>query len=200
MLALLLATALLASAPASAAGPSLSAKSSGLSPAGATISVTGSGFTPKVGLFLATCDPAVPAGGACDLTNFKQLTTNASGGFTASIKVIAKFGKTDCTKVKCVLETNDPANPTSTKDVATLAVSFASTTPPKSTTPSKPSSPTTDPAPPASTTSPALPKGTDAGKADTNSQLLLGVVGVAVALSLFTAGGVLYYRRSSARP
>lgn len=98
---------------AARAGESLSvSKTSGLSPAGETVSVKGSGFNPKVGLFVALCNTDVPAGGACDMSNFKQVQTDANGAFPAtSIKVVGTFtggdgSKVDCSSDPCALQTS----------------------------------------------------------------------------------------------
>lgn len=191
--AMLLMALIVGAGPASAAVPAMTAtQTSGLAAAGQTVTVNGNGFSANTGLFLAVCDPAVPAGGACDLGNFKQVTTDAKGGFSSAIKIVAKFNKTDCTKVKCVLETNEPANPTSTANVATLAISFKTAAPATSKAPAPAKS---DPA----TAAPQLPRGTDAGKADTGSQLTVATVVLVLALGLFGTAGVLYVRRRSAR-
>ncbi|WP_343868724.1 neocarzinostatin apoprotein domain-containing protein [Dactylosporangium roseum] len=178
---MILAALALAAGPAAAATPKLSAKSSGLNAAGEMINVTGSGFAPNTGLYLALCDSAVPNGGACDLTNFKQITTNGSGGFSASMKVVAKFGTTDCATAKCVLMTNEPANPRSTTNVATLAVSFAAGAP----------------RPSANTSATPLPTEVTAGQAETGSRLTVAWIMGGLAL-VAVAAGVLLYRRSRA--
>ncbi len=111
-------------------GPSISvSKASGLNPAGESVSVKGSGFNSNVGLFVALCNTAVPAGGACDMGNFKQVSTNGSGAFPAtSIKVVAKFtggdgSSVDCTVDPCALQTSQVGS--GNDGVTTASVKFA---------------------------------------------------------------------------
>jgi hypothetical protein len=182
-LAVLALTVLLAN-PASAAGSITVSKTSGLNPAGETVTVNGSGFTPNANLFVAFCNPAVPNGGACDMSNFKQVATTASGAFSApvSLKLVAQFGTTDCTKLSCTVQTNNSGNPTNAADVAEVPVTFGV-------------------AGAATTAAPAasLPAGTNAGKADTSGQLQLAAIGGGLVVLLLAAGGVMFYRRSDAR-
>lgn len=91
-----------------------------LDPAGADVAVTGKGYEAGVGLFIVLCDPSVPKGGACDMANFKQVMTDAGGGFTAQVKVLPQFGEIDCMKTPCGIQTSkvgDGANRTQERTV-----------------------------------------------------------------------------------
>ncbi|QWF23295.1 LPXTG cell wall anchor domain-containing protein [Nocardioides sp. LMS-CY] len=103
-------------------------KTSGLSAAGESITANGTGFQPNINLFLALCDTAVPAGGACDMTNFKQVTTNGSGAFSQAIKV-GSFTGTDCLVKACGLQTSKVGAGADASQTATLPLSFVNTPP-----------------------------------------------------------------------
>ena len=103
-------------------------KTTGISSAGESITANGTGFQPNTNLFLALCDTAVPAGGACDMTNFKQVTTDATGAFSQAIKV-GSFTGTDCLVKACGLQTSKVGAGADASQTATLPLSFVAAPP-----------------------------------------------------------------------
>ncbi|WTW98047.1 neocarzinostatin apoprotein domain-containing protein [Streptomycetaceae bacterium NBC_01309] len=134
-------------------------KTSGLDPAGEVITVTGAGFKPGIKLFLTVCDPAQPAGRACDVVNFKLVDTDASGGFVADYKPTAKFGVTDCLVTPCALQTSWVGNGKDRSQEGTTALGFTG-----GVAPTLPARPQENAGPPGATGTPAAP-GTDSGAA-----------------------------------
>ena len=67
-------------APAFAAVSITVNKTEGLNPKGETVKVEGAGFKPGIQLYLVTCNPAIPSGGACDLANSPVLSTSSRTG------------------------------------------------------------------------------------------------------------------------
>ena len=94
-------------APAFAAVSITVNKTEGLNPKGETVKVEGAGFKPGIQLYLVTCNPAIPSGGACDLANFPgPVDVKPDGTWSASLKVVAKFGTVDCFKTACAIQTS----------------------------------------------------------------------------------------------
>lgn len=137
-------------------------KTSGLDPAGEVITVTGAGFKPGIKLFLTVCDPAQPAGRACDVVNFKLVDTDASGGFVADYKPTAKFGVTDCLVTPCALQTSWVGNGKDRSQEGTTALGFTG-----GVAPTLPARPQENAGPPGATGTPGTPAapGTDSGAA-----------------------------------
>ncbi|MEU8135498.1 neocarzinostatin apoprotein domain-containing protein [Streptodolium elevatio] len=151
---------------------SLSAtKTTGLDPAGEVITVTGKGFKPGIKLFLTVCDPAQPAGRACDVVNFKLVDTDASGGFVADYKPAAKFGVTDCLATPCALQTSWVGNGKDRSQEGVAAIGFTG-----GVAPSLPNRPQENAGPPGATESPAAP-GTDAAGAPSSGPAPTGIDG-----------------------
>ncbi|MFI0349106.1 neocarzinostatin apoprotein domain-containing protein [Actinomadura sp. 9N407] len=127
LLAAALAPATLATttASASAAKPELTVTPSGDLAAGTRITVKGTGFEAEKILFVAVCDSKKPLGAACDTGNYAKATTGADGSLSAKLKAVPVYGDTDCTKTSCALMTNDPADPTSTRNFVTVPLTFA---------------------------------------------------------------------------
>ncbi|MDI2125272.1 neocarzinostatin apoprotein domain-containing protein [Yinghuangia seranimata] len=124
-LALLAAWLVVAATPAHADTASITvSKATDLNPAGETLTVSGKGFIPGVQLFVVVCDPAQPAGKACDMANFKMASVDAGGGFVAEIKAAAKFGGTDCTAIPCAVQTSRVGNGKDRTQEALAAIGF----------------------------------------------------------------------------
>ncbi|MGR6999660.1 neocarzinostatin apoprotein domain-containing protein [Yinghuangia aomiensis] len=104
--------------------------------AGENVTVTGKGFAPGIQVFVAVCDPAQPAGKACDMANYKMATVDAGGGFVADVKLVAKFGQTDCTATPCAVQTSRMGNGKDRTQEALAAIGFTGGVAP--TLPSKP--------------------------------------------------------------
>lgn len=114
------------SSPASADGASLEVDpSTEIDPSGGEVTVTGSGFEPSVGLFVVACDPSVPKGGACDMANFQQPQTDADGSFQVTLKVVPKFGQTDCAKTPCGIQTSKVGDGANRTQERTVPIGFA---------------------------------------------------------------------------
>lgn len=109
-------------------GTLTASKVSGISAGGESITVTGTGFQPNISLYLSNCDTAVPAGGACDMANLKQVPTNASGGFTQVVKV-GSFAGTDCLVKACGLQTSKIGAGADASQTATLPLKFVAAPP-----------------------------------------------------------------------
>lgn len=103
-------------------------KVTGISTGGESITVTGSGFQPNISLYLSNCDTAVPAGGACDMANLKQVPTNANGDFTQVVKV-GSFAGTDCLVKTCGMQTSKIGAGADVSQTATLPLSFVAAPP-----------------------------------------------------------------------
>lgn len=99
-------------------------KGTDLDPIGETVTVTGSGFKPGIKLFVTICDPAQPAGRACDVANFKMVDTDSAGGFVTDYKPVAKFGTTDCLTKPCAIQTSWVGNGKDRTQEGTVAVGF----------------------------------------------------------------------------
>lgn len=99
-------------------------KSSGLNPAGESVEVKGTGYQPNIPLFLVACDPAIPKGGACDMANFQQVTTDADGKFTGTLKLVPAFGSTDCLKTPCAVQTSKVGDGGDRSQEATHPIGF----------------------------------------------------------------------------
>lgn len=117
---------LLGGAPALADGAALEVDpSTKLDPAGSSVTVTGSGYEPNTGLFVVTCDPAVPKGGVCDMANFQKAQTDADGAFEVTLKTVAVFGQTDCTKIPCGVQTSKVGEGGNRTQERTVPIGFA---------------------------------------------------------------------------
>lgn len=162
-------------------------KSTGLDPAGESIQVKGQGFQPNITLFLVACDPAVPKGGACDMANFKQVKTDAQGGFAGELKVVASFGSTDCLKTPCAIQTSKVGGGADRSQEAFAAIGFTGGVAPAATaTPSEQASPDSSKAPV-----------TEKDSADSDSSSTPWLIGGGV-LVVVALGAVLALRRRSA--
>ncbi|HVX22082.1 MAG TPA: neocarzinostatin apoprotein domain-containing protein [Acidimicrobiales bacterium] len=106
------------------------APATGLDPAGSTVTVTGSGYLPDTAYYVSECDPAVPAGGACDMVHFQEATSDATGAFSLALTVDAQFGTTDCLQVACAVQTSDVGQPTDLSQEATVGLGFTGGPPP----------------------------------------------------------------------
>ncbi|GAA4972834.1 hypothetical protein GCM10023205_43910 [Yinghuangia aomiensis] len=209
--ACLAAALVLGAAPAHAEGAALTvSKSTGLDPAGENVTVTGKGFAPGIQVFVAVCDPAQPAGKACDMANYKMATVDAGGGFVADVKLVAKFGQTDCTATPCAVQTSRMGNGKDRTQEALAAIGFTGGVAP--TLPSKPQENAGAPgagAPAGAASAPAAaaPSGAASAPADnaaassdddsdSNTGLIIGVVAGVVVVA--GGAGVFFFRRRSA--
>lgn len=190
LLALLAATALLflTSGPAYAADAALELdQATDLSPKGQTLTVTGSGYAPDTGLYLVTCDPAVPKGGACDMANFAQVKTDADGGFSSELHVVPAFGQTDCLKVPCAVQTSKIGDGADRSQEASAAVSFKGGV----------AAPTETPSPTTDTNQTDNTNKTDATDKDDAGSFPVVPVAVGAVVVLGVLGFVLSRRRSA---
>jgi hypothetical protein len=105
-------------------------KSAGLNPDGENVTVTGKGFLPGISVFVAVCDPARPAGQACDMANYKMAIVDAGGGFVADVKLAAKFGTTDCLVTPCAVQTSRVGMGKDRTQEAIAPIGFAGGVPP----------------------------------------------------------------------
>ena len=147
---------LLASAPPAAADASLRLnRSTALDPSGDFVIASGSGFAPNAQLFVMQCRATSGEDHTCNSVGLQKVTTDATGGFTANaMRVVARFGATDCTKVACAIKTSavsGHADDRSQDRSAPISFRAATTTtsPPVPTTAAPPTATT---APPATTT------------------------------------------------
>lgn len=94
--------------PASAAEPSVSVSpASGLDPAGDFVVVTGRGFDPNSQLFVMQCRHNSNSDHTCNSVGLQKVTTDAQGSFVArGVKVIGRFGATDCATTQCAVKTS----------------------------------------------------------------------------------------------
>lgn len=111
--------------------PTLTAdQTTGLDPAGETITVQGTGFLPGIELYVAECDAAVAAGGACNMASFKVAPVAEDGTFTAEVTVQGQFGSgataTDCKAdgAQCAIQTSRVGQGSDRTQEATLPISF----------------------------------------------------------------------------
>lgn len=208
--ACLVAALVLGATPAHAEGAALTvSKSTGLDPAGETVTVTGKGFAPGIQVFVAVCDPAQPAGKACDMANYKMATVDQGGGFVADVKLVAKFGQTDCTATPCAVQTSRMGNGKDRTQEALAAIGFTGGVAP--TLPAKPQENAGGPgasapaagAPAPSAPAAASPSGAAAAPAassdddsDSNTGLIIGVVAGVVVVA--GGVGVFFFRRRGA--
>ncbi len=117
---------ILFSSPARADGAALQVEpTTDLAPGGTSVKVTGTGYQPNVGLFVVNCDPSIPKGGACDMANFQQAQTSADGSFEVTLKAVAVFGQTDCTKTPCGIQTSKVGGGADRSQERTVPVGFA---------------------------------------------------------------------------
>jgi hypothetical protein len=197
---------LLSAAPAMAAVSMTVSQTTDLNPKGTKVSVQGQGFTPGIQLYVVTCNPAIPNGGACDLANFSQVDVAADGSWSADVKVVATFGSVDCLKVGCAIQTSRVGKGADRTQEAIVPIMFtgqtapmASAPPAASASPSESSSASatvepTDPASPVAT--PAVTNvasdSTDSG----GSSAALWIV-IVVVIVVLAGGGIWYARRDS---
>lgn len=161
---------------------------SDLDPAGEKITVNGSGFQAEIPLFVVACDPAVPSGGACDMANFGQATTDTAGKFTIELKVVSSFGTTDCLKTRCSVMTSKVGDGGERSQESEVPIAFQGgiALPEESASPSGVSSSTPD-----DTADASLESAHD----DTSSSVPPLLAG-GVVLVLLAGGGTLYLRRT----
>jgi hypothetical protein len=100
--------ALVVAPPASASDPQLSvAPANGLDPAGAFVVVSGSGYLPGAQLFVMQCRSTSTDDHVCNSVGLRKVTTDANGSFTANaMRVVGRFGATDCTVDACSIMTS----------------------------------------------------------------------------------------------
>lgn len=204
---LAVAAGLWAAIPAFAAASITVDKTEGLNPKGDQVTVSGSGFKPGIQLYLVTCDPAIPNGGACDLASFSMVDVGADGSWTSKLKVLAKFGTTDCLKVGCAIQTSRVGEGADRTQETLVPIGFKGQTAPMASptaTPASESASPTEPASPSATaepTAPATPTTTDAASdATASSSGVSPVVWIVVAVVVIAAlagGLVAMSRRSS---
>ncbi|UGQ13695.1 hypothetical protein LO772_08890 [Yinghuangia sp. ASG 101] len=125
VLTALLTWLVVAAAPAHAEGSAITvSKTTGLAPEGEVVTVTGQGFVPNISLFVTVCDPAQPAGAACDGLNYKLAPVDAAGNFTVEVKAAAKFGNTDCLTTPCAFQTSRVGMGKDRTQEASVAINF----------------------------------------------------------------------------
>lgn len=205
VVALLLAmtAALWAAGPAAAAVAITVSKTTALNPAGEKVVVKGAGFKPGIQLYLVTCNPAVPNGGACDLANFSMVTVKADGSWTTNLKVAASFGTVNCLHTACAIQTSRVGNGADTSQEALQAIVFTGQTVPAY---DGPVVVTASPTPSASATPPATtPASTPVASespvaaATSSSSGVSPVIWVVIAVVIIAlvGGGIAYARRKS---
>ncbi len=198
--------ALWAAGPAFAAVAITVSKTTGLNPAGEKVVVKGAGFKPGIQLYLVTCNPAIPNGGACDLANFSMVTVKSDGSWSSDLKVAAKFGTVNCINTACAIQTSHVGVGADTSQEALQAVTFTGQTVPPYTGPvvvtAPPSaSPSASVSPTTPDTSAPTPANSDVASTTTSTSsgsspmIWIAVVVVLVAL---IGGGVAYARRKGA--
>lgn len=180
---------LIVAGPAHAAPGVEVSKTSDLAPKGEPVTVRGSGFQPDVTLFVVACDPAVANGGACDMANFAQAKTDASGAFEADLKLVASFGTTDCLTTPCAVMTSKVGDGGDRSQETAVPIAFTGgvALPEETTEPS-----------PSATESSAEDSSKDASAAaddDSGSSTPILLGGGAV-VALLLAAGALYFRRN----
>lgn len=195
-------------APAFAAVSITVNKTEGLNPKGETVKVEGAGFKPGIQLYLVTCNPAIPSGGACDLANFPgPVDVKPDGTWSASLKVVAKFGTVDCFKTACAIQTSRVGQGADRTQEAYAAISFTgqtvpawvpSATPAASETATAPASPSATPSDTAA--APATPDATDVASTTTSDSGTSPAVWIVVAVVVvaLVGGGIAYSRRNAA--
>jgi cobalamin biosynthesis Mg chelatase CobN len=81
--------------------------SANLDPNGAFVVVSGTGYRPNTQLFVMQCRATSGQDHTCNSVGLRKVTTNAAGAFTANaMKVVARFGATDCLQVPCGVKTS----------------------------------------------------------------------------------------------
>ena len=195
--------ALWAAGPAFAAVAITVSKTTGLNPAGEKVVVKGAGFKPGIQLYLVTCNPAIPNGGACDLANFSMVTVKSDGAWSTDLKVAARFGTVNCINTACAIQTSHVGDGADTSQEALQAITFTGqtvpaydgpvvVTAPPSATPAA-STPPTTPA-----TSAPTPASSDVASSTTStssgSSPVIWIVVVVVIVALI-GSGVTYTRR-----
>lgn len=184
-------------------------KVEGLSPAGQMVNVKGSGFLPGIQLYLVTCNPAVPSGGACDMANFGLIDVGADGSWTHKLKIVAKFGTVNCLNTACAVQTSRVGEGKDRTQEAVAPVSFTGQTVPAwippagpvaSATPTTTDSPATSPEAtdtPAASVAPVAPDTTNtASSTESSGGATIWIVIAAIA-ALAVAGGVVLAKRKT---
>lgn len=182
-------------------------KTTGLNPDGEKVTVAGKGFIPGINLFLTVCDPAKPAGQACDGANYKMVPVDAAGGFVAEITAVAKFGSTDCLVTPCAFQTSRVGMGKDRTQEAVVPIGFTGGVPP--TLPTRPqenagppgagapgaasSAPASTPAPAPASPGAAASDKSDESDDDSSAGLIIGVVAGAVVV--VGAGAFFFLRR-----
>lgn len=194
--------ALWAAGPAFAAVAITVSKTTGLNPAGEKVVVKGAGFKPGIQLYLVTCNPAIPNGGACDLANFSMVTVKSDGSWTSDLKVAAKFGTVNCINTACAIQTSRVGAGADTSQEALQAITFTGQTVPAYNGPvvvtASPTPSTSDSATPSAPAAsiPASTQSPVAAGASSSSGVspVLWVV-IAVVIVALVGGGIAYARR-----
>lgn len=157
-LAVLLSVFSFGASPASAEPSLVVSPSSGLDPAGAFVVVSGSGFEPNSQLFVMQCRSTSTDDHTCNSVGLRKVTTDASGSFTANaMRLVGRFGATDCTTTTCSVMTSAVSNHSDNRSQDRVAaISFAAPAPPATEPAPTPTLPPAAPAP-APETVPAAP-------------------------------------------
>lgn len=164
--------ALLSVPGTAAAEPTLTVSpSSGLDPDGAFVVVSGWGYPANAQLFVMQCRSTSTDDHVCNSVGLRKVTTDANGNFTANaMRLVARFGATDCTTTACSVMTSAVSGHSGDRSLdRATAVTFAA---PAQPAPPPPTEPAPLPPPPAPETpapgAPATPD-TTAAAGDTTS-------------------------------
>jgi hypothetical protein len=203
---LAVAAALWAAGPAFAAVSITVSKTTGLNPAGEKVVVKGVGFRPGIQLYLVTCNPAIPNGGACDLANFSLVNVKPDGSWVSTLKVAARFGTVNCLTTACAIQTSRVGNGADTSQEALAALTFTGqTVPPYSGPVVVTASPSASPAASVSPSAPdsSAPSANSSGIAAPATSSSSGTspviwIVIAVVVVALVGGAVAYSRRKSA--
>ncbi|MCB0958896.1 MAG: hypothetical protein KDB04_05175, partial [Acidimicrobiales bacterium] len=142
----LLAAPLLAPPPASADAAIRVSPATGLDPAGAFVVVSGTGYQPNAQLFVMQCRATSGEDHTCNSVGLRKVTTDAAGSFTANaMRLVARFGATDCTTTPCAVKTSAVADHVDDRSQdRSAAISFRAA-PPTTTAPPATVAPTAPP-------------------------------------------------------
>ncbi|HEY7859719.1 MAG TPA: neocarzinostatin apoprotein domain-containing protein [Candidatus Nanopelagicales bacterium] len=198
---LAVAAAMWGAGPAFAAVAITVSKTTGLDPAGETVTVNGTGFTPGIQLYLVACNPAIPAGGACDLANFSLVSVTSDGSWTSKLKVVARFGTVNCLTTACAIQTSRVGDGKDVSQQALQALTFTGQKVPAFSGPVPSSVATSTPSAsvPATPSDSAVasPRNSEvaASSAAAGSDGSLWIVVAVVVVVALIGGGVVYRRR-----
>lgn len=186
----------LAAAGSAQAAAGLTLSPGGPYTSGQSVTVNGTGYLANHQLFIVHCNPAVPAGGACDMGAFKQVTTDANGAFTVSVVLNSKFGSTDCSAVQCAVMTSSVTNPRDRTQEGRANTSFGSGSG-SAPSASKPAASKPAASKPAASSNKSYPKAASTGGVEDSSLAqAAGLAGLGVVLA---AGALVAGRRVGKR-